>query len=126
MLALALGQEPRDEGLAWDDVLAVAEREGCAALCWARSGVLVRERAPAAVRDGFRARAIAIASRAERQLATLAEVLATLEGADAAPVALKGTPLAQFAHGDPLVRQSADIDVLVPRAARARRRSVFH
>lgn len=119
-LALALGCPLPDAPISWEAVLEVAEAEGCAPLCWSRGAAVIRSRAPRAVADAFRARTIAVAARAARQVATLRGTLAALEAADAAPVVLKGAPLALLAHGDALVRQSADVDLLVPRAARAR------
>ena len=119
-LQLALGVPvSHAEALDWDLTLHLAVRERCAALGWSRSGAVIRAHAPVDVSGRWRAHVVTCQAHAARQLAATSTVCEVLEGVGAAPVILKGLALSEQLYGDYALREAADIDVLVPRAARA-------
>lgn len=97
----------------WDVALALATRERLVPLCWHRSGEEIRRRAPAAVAQAWRARALGSLADAARAVALLEEVVALLRDAAVAPIVLKGLPLAQRLYGDLVLRPSGDLDLFV-------------
>jgi Uncharacterised nucleotidyltransferase len=109
----------------WSDFLTAVDRHQVAALVL-RSGWLDEHAVPGEVREALRKRARSEAIRSMRQRALQQEVLEALTGAGIAAVVLKGIPLAIDAYGDPALRASRDIDILVaeqsvPAAARVLR-----
>ena len=99
--------------MAYGDLL---ERHGVLALHGAR----LSEGAPGVLGADLRARIAADQARNAAHALVLEHVLdevhAVLARADIAHVALKGPRLARAAHGDPALRASADLDVLVDRS----------
>lgn len=88
------------------------------------SGLFLRGAANAGVRLPDRAVADALtrmrggdAVRGLRQLATMQRVTASLDAAGIPSLVLKGLPLGQRAYGDPFVKRSIDVDLLVPEDA---------
>ena len=121
---LALGR-PADDWIAGaprpllEQLLRVAQTERCSALIWTRAGQSLRDLLPTETANQWRQHAISIYDRAKHQASVLNCVVASLEEAGIAPVALKGLPLSAHVYGDFAVRPSADIDLYVPRDQRA-------
>ena len=116
-LRFALGQEsteaeggPRD----WAAVLRLARLERCVGLAWLRSGRRLRADAPPVVAAEWRREVARLDDAARRQFDGLVRVVRALEAGGLHPVVLKGAPLSQLLYGDPFVRHSADLDLLLP------------
>lgn len=90
-------------------LVALLERHGLLALLGQRLGGA----APPPVAQAAERDRVANAARAVMLEATLDEVRSVLAGDGIAAVGLKGPRLARRAHGDPALRRSADVDVLV-------------
>ena len=116
---LALGREP--DPLAadqWRAVLRAAIGERLAALAWLRSGARIRAAAPTEVVDCWRTHAIAVDERGRDRLGLLAVVAMAFDRVGLPTIVLKGMPLAQRLYGDPFVRASDDVDLLVAAPSR--------
>ena len=99
--------------VAWGALLAELAAQRLVALLGGRLLEMVGTRAPTAFADAVRAETEALRQAAAlMELATL-RVATTLEAAGIANVPLKGPLLARTLHGDPGMRFSGDIDVLV-------------
>jgi hypothetical protein len=104
------------DGLDWDALLDTLAVQRLAPLLGGRALELLGERAPASFAAAVRAETAAAGQAgALLELATL-RVAAALEAAGVPNVPLKGPLLARALHGDPAMRYSLDIDVLVARA----------
>ena len=125
VLRLSLGWAVDSEGLDWVSAFAVALRERLAPLAWLRSGHAIRESAPPDVVDRWRTLAVSADRRGRERLALLSNVLEALSERGIAPVVLKGMPLSQRLYGDPFVRASDDIDLLVGAPDRRAARSAL-
>ena len=106
-------------GLPWPLVHTFARRERLVALAWHRQGALVRQAAPPAIADAWRADAAADSGRAIRRTAELGALLDGLEAAGVEPIVLKGLPLSARLYGSVALRPSADIDLFVRADQRA-------
>lgn len=115
------GKTPRD----WNAVLRIARLERCVGLAWLRSGAFIRKAAPPALAGVWRRETAALDDAARRQFGALVRVVQRLEGASFRPAVLKGAPLSQRLYGDPFVRHSADLDLLVSPAERERAEAVL-
>ena len=125
-IRLALGK-PRFEDCSadWSLVFDAASRELLAPLAWVRSGQFIRRFAGPVVTDRWRRAAVATHVRGQQQLELLRGAVEALEAAGVDAVVLKGLPLGDRLYGDPFVRCSADIDLYVPAAQRARASSAL-
>jgi hypothetical protein len=120
LFRLVLGRPVADRDPSdWAVLLRLANDERCAALAWHRSGHWIRRNAPPAVVAQWRAATVASELHGARQLRVLEKAIRALAEAGHQPVVLKGMPLAARLYGAWSVRGSADLDVFVPRGARA-------
>lgn len=120
-LRFALGTPAgSDASLDWGLVFTTASRELLAPLAWLRSGPFIRRHGEPFVAAAWRRAYLAAQLRGQQQLEHLGAVLAALEAARVRAVVLKGLPLGRRLYGDPFVRCSADVDLFVPAAERAR------
>lgn len=100
----------------WDALLEALAVQRLAPLLGGRVLELAGPRAPASFTDAVRSETAASGrAGALLELATL-RVAAALESADIPNVPLKGPLLARALHGDPAMRFSRDIDILLSRA----------
>jgi hypothetical protein len=109
----------------WRATIELAMRECCGPLLWHRAGSLVRASAPADAVALLRGHAITLGFRQRAHLAVLRDTLDLLTARDVDVQCLKGLVLSQLAYGDPFVRPSADLDLLVPTTDRARARAAL-
>ena len=102
-----------ETGLRWDVVLERATAHGLVPLVYNRLCALEFSGVPAAIRrrltDTFGVNAIRNILLAQE----LVSVLTQLGAAGVPVIPLKGTPLAESLYGDPALRISADLDILV-------------
>ena len=120
-LRLALGTSlPDDRDADWALGFDAASRELLVPLAWTRSGQRIRDHAPAAIASAWRRGSLAAHLRGQQQLDFLRTATAALIDAGVDAVVLKGMPLGEQLYGDAFVRCSADIDLYVPAAQRAR------
>ena len=111
-LGLGLADLPAPNA-SWPEIMRIAVRERCAALCWMRSAEVIRRSAPNAVATEWRTEAFAAAELAGQWMMHLGECVDLLEACGAHPVVLKGLPLAQRLYGTIAVRPSADLDLFI-------------
>jgi putative nucleotidyltransferase-like protein len=116
-LRLALGRAQWSVG-DWTSVLEVARVERLLGIAWLRSGAGIRAIAPASVVATWRAAALQLDERARAQLETLARLSDLLRSHGATAIILKGPPLSTRLYGEPGVRHSVDLDLLVAASAR--------
>lgn len=102
----------RDTG-EWTAIAGAAGRHALAPLLHRALGEAAP--VPVAAREAIRARAVAVTARSLLLVDELQAVLAALAGRGLRAVPLRGPALAERLHGDPTVRESGDLDLLVRR-----------
>ena len=118
VLALSRGRHLVANPASWENTLAIARKERCAALAWHRSGAEIRRLAPPDVVRQWRSDAMAAVDLAAFWESVLARSVPVLRRAGVEPVILKGMPLGQKLYGTTGARPSADLDVFVDRERR--------
>ena len=106
----------RPGALNWAVLIDLAEREGMLPLL---SRAVSQCAPPSLAADVLRGMQIRDAAKAMRSLAMAGELnrlLRALEAAGLTPMAFKGPTLAHLLYGDATLRDSSDLDILVPRA----------
>lgn len=103
------------DGVDWSELLALVRRHGASPHAWLCLSALPS--VPEEVRAWLARRRGQIARQMLRVSACTAETVAAMEARRIDVVALKGAPLALDLLGDPTLRESSDIDLLVPPAA---------
>lgn len=113
---LDAGRLARLTGGEWDDLLALATRQGVRPQLQRRLDQSdVRGEVPSCVREALRAACSAIARRSLTLHAELLRVLGIFDAAAVPVIVLKGMHVATAVYGDVALREMLDIDLLVPR-----------
>jgi hypothetical protein len=94
----------------------LALRERCASLIWTRCGDMIRARAPDDLVRVWRMSVICQCMRGERLLLRVGRTIGALMASGIPAVVLKGAPFSERLYGDPFVRPTDDVDLVVPRA----------
>lgn len=98
----------------WDEYLRLVDRHRTPALSWAALGKVAGLEIPPTIQRELRQRNVATRLQGLRRATDLAEILKQFDDAGIPAIPLKGPLLSQALYGDPGIRQSWDLDVLVP------------
>jgi hypothetical protein len=106
----------------WPHALQVAQAQGLGALL---ARALREADAPASIQVDVRDAITASSARTLGQIRLLADVLGALEECGVPAIPYKGPVLAQQLYGDPTLRSSTDLDIVVPRESYAAARKAL-